>query len=148
MGTAGNMVGQAGNLVGQAGAMVGQSAGIRGQAANIGMQGAQGYVAIDPYQRALGSNLPTAVGQMSTTMGGMVGNAYGQSLGQTLGYVSDLNNTNFNAEWSDYLNVKNERQAERMGQMQAGAAKGAGDSAMMSGGIAAGGAVLGVAIAI
>lgn len=125
-------LGMAGNLLGQA-ATVYQGQG-QGQ---MGL--AQGWTSIDPYQRALGSSLP---GQAMGTSAAMVGNAFGQSMQ----YGQDLYNTNFNAGWSNYLNNQNEATAMRMGQMQAGAAKSAGNSAMMGAGIGAAGAIAGGAI--
>ena len=86
-------LGAAGNLLGQA-ANVYQGQG-QGQ-----MGVAQGWIGIDPYQRALGSSLP---GQAMGTSAAMVGNAFGQSMQ----YGQDLINTNFNAAWSDYLNNQN-----------------------------------------
>ena len=58
-------------------------------------------------------------------------------------YGQDLNNTNYNAAWSNYLNNQNQATAMQMGQMQAGAAKSAGNSQLMGAGIGAAGAIVG-----
>lgn len=128
--------------LGAAGGLLGQAAGVRQNTASLGLQGAQGYVALDPYQRALGSNIPIASQGASASM---TGNAFNG----ILGYGQDLANTNFNAQWSNYLNKQNMQTANQMGQMQMGAAKSAGDSSLMGAGIgAAGAAIGGAALAI
>jgi hypothetical protein len=129
------------NRLGAAGSLLGQDAGVRSNAAQLGMQGAQGYVALDPYMRALGSNLPSSVMGASASM---TGNTYGQAMS----YGSDLFNTNNNAAWSQYLGNQNQAAALQQARLSAGAASSAGNSALLGSGIAAGGAVLGgVAIA-
>jgi len=110
----------------QAGSLTGQEAGVRANTAQIGMTGAQGYIAIDPYQRALQSNIPIA-------SQGASANLTSSGFGQTLGYVSDLQNSNFNADWTDYMSKMNRYYAGRYGGM--GAAGGGGPSA---GGVMAG----------
>ena len=125
--------------LGQAGSLLGQATGTR---LNMGQQNlglAQGYIGADPFQRALGSNIPIASQGAAANMGGNVGQAFGQ----VLDYGSDLYNTNFNADWSNYLGQRNALEAQRMGQQQIGAASAAGrqsaNGAMMSAGIGAAG---------
>jgi hypothetical protein len=127
--------------LGTAGNLLGQTAGIYQNmgAGQAGLSG--GYLSADPYQRALGSSIPTASQGPSASL---TSNAFGQ----VLQYGSDLYNTNNNAAWSDYLNGQNMNQATKMGQMQAASAKSAGNSALMGAGIGAAGAIIGgVAIA-
>lgn len=125
-----------------AGNLLGQTAGVRQNAAQLGLAGAQGYIAIDPYARALGSNIPIA---SQGTAASMTTNAYGQ----TMQYGSDLFNTNFNADWSNYTNNQNNALALQSGQMQANAATSAASTAskgQMTGAlIGAGGAIVGAA---
>jgi len=125
--------------LGMAGNLLGQSASTYAQQGQGQLGVAQGYIGVDPYQRALGSSLP---GQAMGASSAMVGNAFGQ----TMQYGQDLNNTNYNAAWSNYLNNQNQATAMQMGQMQAGAAKSAGNSAMTGAAIGAGGAIIGGAI--
>lgn len=131
------------NRLGAAGSLLGQSAGVRQNTASLGMQGAQGYIALDPYQRALGSNIPTSAMGASASM---VGNAFGQ----TMVYGGDLYNTNNNAAWSQYIGNQNNAAALRLGQQQAGAASAAGQQSgqgmMIGGGIAAAGLIGAAAI--
>lgn len=86
--------------LGQAGSLAGQEAGTRQNTAQLGIAGAQGYVALDPYQRALQSNIPIAAIGPSASM-------TTDAFGRTLGYVQDLNNTSFNADWSNFMNQQN-----------------------------------------
>ncbi len=119
-----------------AGGLVNQAAGVRYNTAQLGIQGANGYIALDPYTRALSSNIPTAgIGASA----GMAGNTYGQ----VLQYGEDANNTNFNAAWSDYINRQNMQTANKSGQMQVDAAASAGKSAQNAALIGAGGAIIG-----
>lgn len=127
--------------LGAAGNLLGQGAGIRQNMASLGFQGAQAYIATDPYQRSLQSNIPGAVLGASSQMANIVPNAYGQ----VMSYGQDLNNTNYNAAWSDYLNQQNNAAALRSGQMQANAATSA---AQTSSNGATTGALIGGAAAI
>jgi hypothetical protein len=126
--------------LGAAGSLLGQAAGNRANTAQLGLSAARGFVELDPYQRALGSNLPTAALGASASMAG-------NTFQNVMGYGQDLFNTNFNAGWSDYLNERNALQADRMGRMQAKASRAAGNSSMMGAGIGAAGAIVGGAIA-
>ena len=129
------------NRMQTAGQLLGQSMGANQSIAQLGQSLAQSNIALDPYQRALGSNIPTASQGPSAQLTGQV-------YGNAMNYGSDLFNTNYNAQWSNYMNGQNNALALQMGGMQAGSAKSAANSALMGGGIAAGGAVLGgVAIA-
>jgi len=130
--------------LGQAGSLLGQATGTR---LNMGQQNlglAQGYVGADPFQRALGSNIPIASQGASASLGGNVGQAFGQ----VLNYGSDLYNTNFNADWSNYLGQQNLAASQQMGQQQIAASRAAGqqssNGALMGAGI---GAVGGIAAA-
>jgi hypothetical protein len=120
--------------LGLAGQLLGQSSGAYQNASQLGLQGSQAYAALDPYQRALGSNIPIASQGPSASLTGQV-------FGSVLNYASDLNNTNYNAAWSNYLNQQNAGYARQAGQMQAAAAKSSGNSAMMGAGIGAAGAI-------
>ena len=75
--------------------LYGQQAGLGQTTASLQQGMAQSQVALDPYQRALGSNMPIATIGPSA---GMIGQAYGQ----TMGYGQDLFNTNLNAQASMY----------------------------------------------
>jgi hypothetical protein len=120
--------------LGLAGQLLGQSSGAYQNASQLGLQSAQAYTGMDPYQRALGSNIPIASQGPSASLTGNV-------FGSVLNYASDLNNTNYNAQWSDYLNQQNAGYANRAGQMQLGAAKAGGNSALLGAGIGAAGAI-------
>jgi hypothetical protein len=119
------------------GSLYGQQAGIAQNqyANNLGL--AQANVALDPYQRALGSNIPIA---SQGNAANMIGTAYGQ----TMNYGSDLFNTNTNMQASMYNSFQNNQAALRGAQLQAGATAGASQNSMMGSGIAAGGMVLGM----
>ena len=118
------------------GSLYGQQAGIAQNqyANNLGL--AQAQVALDPYQRALGSNIPIA---SQGNAASMIGQAYGNSMN----YGSDLFNTNTNMQASIYNSYMNNQAALQGARLQAGATAGAGNSAMI-GGIASGaGALIG-----
>jgi hypothetical protein len=119
------------------GSLYGQQAGIAQNqyANNLGL--AQANVALDPYQRALGSNIPIA-------SQGNAANMIGQSFSQTMNYGSDLYNTNTNMGASIYNSYQNNQAALRGAGIQAGATAGASQNSMMGSGIAAGGMVLGM----
>ena len=124
-----------------AGSLLGQSFGAQQNVGQMGQSAAQSYAALDPYGRALGSNIPVASQGPSASLTGQV-------YGSAMNYASDLFNTNYNAQWSNYLNGQNNAAALQSGQMQATAAGQAGNSSMMGAGIGAAGAILGgVAIA-
>ncbi|MEI6033532.1 MAG: hypothetical protein WCS65_04510 [Verrucomicrobiae bacterium] len=127
--------------LGTAGNLLGQTAGVY-QNMGAGQQSlAQSYVGADPYQRALGSNIPIASQGASASM-------TSSAFGQMAQYGSDLFNTNYNAQWSDYLNGQNNSLAMQMGRMQQGSAAAAGNQATTGAMIGAGGAIIGgVAIA-
>ena len=94
------LVGNENARLGTAGNLLGVTAGTRQNTAALGMGLGQAFIAADPYQRALGSNIPIASQGPSASM---TSNAFGQ----ILGYAGDLYNTNYNAGWSDYLNQQN-----------------------------------------
>jgi len=123
---------------GQAANLLGQTAGAYQNAQGMGLNAAQGYLAVDPYMRALGSNIPTHGAGPSASM-------IGQGFSSMLGYASDLYNTNYNAAYSDYLNDKNLAFSERMGNAQIAASRAAGNQGMfgslMGGGMTALGAI-------
>ena len=124
-----------------AGSLLGQSFGAQQNIGQMGQGLAQSYLAADPYQRALGSNIPIAGQGPSASL---TNSAYGSAMN----YAGDLNNTNYNAQWSNYLNGQNNSLAMQMGQMQAGSARQASNSATTGALIGAGGAIIGgVAIA-
>jgi hypothetical protein len=105
--------------MGQTANLLGQTAGTRQNTASLGLGIGQAFIAADPYQRALGSNIPVASQGPSAQM---VSNAFGQ----ILNYGSDLYNTNFNASWSNYLNNQNLGLAGAGGRSGMGAAIGSG----------------------
>jgi hypothetical protein len=123
--------------------LYGQQAGIAQNqyANNLGL--AQANVALDPYQRALGSNIPIASQGNAASM-------IGQSFGNTMNYGSDLYNTNLNMQASIYNSYQNNQAALRGAQIQAGAANQAGIMGMIGslggGAMAAGGSIAGAAI--
>jgi hypothetical protein len=119
------------------GSLYGQQAGIAQNqyANNLGL--AQANVALDPYQRALGSNIPIA---SQGNAANMIGTAYGQ----TMNYGSDLFNTNTNMQASIYNSFQNNQAALRGAQIQGAATAGASQNSMMGSGMAAGGMVLGM----
>jgi hypothetical protein len=119
--------------LGLAGNLYGQESGMRQNTAAMGLAGAQGYIGTDPYQRALGSNIPIASQGAATSL---ANNAYGQ----VLAYGSDLYNTNLNMQASQYNSYMNNRSALQGAGMYAGAQRQAGNSAMT-------GAVAGASIA-
>jgi len=119
------------------GSLYGQQAGIAQNqyANNLGL--AQANVALDPYQRALGSNIPIA-------SQGNAANMIGQAYGQTMNYGSDLFNTNTNMQASMYNSFMNNQASLQGARLQAGATAGASQNSMMGSGMAAGGMVLGM----
>jgi hypothetical protein len=98
------------------GSLYGQQAGIAQNqyANNLGL--AQANVALDPYQRALGSNIPIASQGNAASM-------IGQSYGQTMNYGSDLFNTNTNMQASIYNTYQNNRAGLRSANIQADASR-------------------------
>jgi hypothetical protein len=119
------------------GSLYGQQAGIAQNqyANNLGL--AQANVALDPYQRALGSNIPIASQGNAASM-------IGQSFNGTMGYGSDLYNTNLNMQASIYNSFQNNQASLQGARLQAGATAGASQNSMMGSGMAAGGMVLGM----
>jgi hypothetical protein len=117
------------------GSLYGQQAGIAQNqyANNLGL--AQANVALDPYQRALGSNIPIA-------SQGNAANMIGQSFTGTMGYGSDLYNTNTNMQASLYNTYNTNQAALKAAQITGGASSNAGWMAMM-GGMAQGAGALG-----
>jgi hypothetical protein len=130
------------NRLGMAGQMTAQQAQTLGAAGGLGMGQAQNFIGIDPYQRALNSNLPGQVLQGSLGMAGMAGDAYGrnqQFAGQVAGF-----NTNMQANM--YNSWQNNQAAIRGAQMQSDATRQAGQDGMTGQLIGAGGAVAGAAV--
>jgi hypothetical protein len=125
------------------GDLYGQQAGIAQNqyANNLGL--AQANVALDPYQRALGSNIPIATQGNAASM-------IGQAYGQTMNYGSDLFNTNTNMQASIYNSFQNNQAALRGAGIQAGASRDAGTMGMIGqlggGGMAAAGSIGGAMI--
>ncbi|MCX6963433.1 MAG: hypothetical protein NTZ08_13460, partial [Verrucomicrobia bacterium] len=119
------------------GSLYGQQAGIAQNqyANNLGL--AQANVALDPYQRALGSNIPIASQGNAASM-------IGQSFANTMQYGSDLYNTNTNMGASIYNSYQNNQAAMRGANIQAGATAGASQNNMMGMGIAGGGMAVGM----
>jgi hypothetical protein len=124
--------------------LYGQQAGLGQTSAALAQGMAQSQVALDPYQRALGSSMPIATISPSA---GLIGQAYGQ----TMSYGQDLFNTNTNMQASIYNSFQNNQAALQGAGLQAGAARAAGQSSMMgsigAGGLAAGG-MIGAAVII
>jgi hypothetical protein len=98
------------------GSLYGQQAGIAQNqyANNLGL--AQANVALDPYQRALGSNIPIASQGNAASM-------IGQSFNGTMGYGSDLYNTNTNMQASIYNSFQNNKTALKSANIQADASR-------------------------
>jgi hypothetical protein len=119
--------------LGLAGNLYGQESGMRANTAALGMAGAQSYVGTDPYQRALGSNIPIASQGAATSL---ANNAYGQ----VLAYGSDLYNTNLNMQASQYNSWQNNQAALQGAGIMGSAQRAAGNAAMT-------GAVAGASIA-
>ena len=117
--------------------LYGQQAGLGQTTAALQQGMAQSQVALDPYSRALGSNMPIAT---IAPAAGLVGQAYGQ----TMGYGQDLFNTNMNMQASMYNSFQNNQASLQGARMQSGATAGASSNAMMGSGMAAGGMVLGM----
>jgi hypothetical protein len=127
---------------GMLGSLYGQQAGIaQNQYANdLGL--AQANVALDPFQRALGSNIPIASQGNAASM-------IGQSFGNSMTYGSDLFNTNTNMQASIYNSYNNNQSALKGAKLQAGASAAAGSDAMTGSIISgAGSAVAGAAAAV
>ena len=115
--------------------LYGQQAGLGQTTAALQQGMAQSQIGLDPYQRALGSNMPIATIAPSA---GMIGQAYGQ----TLGYGSDLFNTNLNMQASIYNTYNTNQAALKAAKITGGASSNAGWMAMM-GGMAQGAGALG-----
>jgi hypothetical protein len=136
--------------LGLAGSMYGQQLGGMATAGQLGTNLAHSFTAIDPYQRALNSNLPGQVLQGSVAMGQMAGNAYDSSA-QVAGQVAGFNANMLESRYNSWMN---NQAGLRGGQMQASAAAGAardsqtGQMMQMAGtGIAAAGTVAAAGIA-
>lgn len=125
--------------LGQAGSLLGQTAGTRQNTAQLGLGLASGYVAADPYQRALASNIPVAGIGASAQLAG-------NSLGQVMGYGQDLFNTNYNADWSRFYNQQNLDLARQYGGMGAAPGMNMGGMALGAAGGALSGAAMGAAM--
>jgi hypothetical protein len=106
--------------------LYGQQAGLGQTTAALGQGMAQSQVALDPYQRALGSNMPIATIGPST-------NLIGQAYQNTMNYGQDLFNTNTNMQASIYNSNMNNQAALRGAGLYGGAAGAAGNSAMGAG---------------
>ena len=130
------------------GNLYGQQAGVAQNQYSTNLGLAQANVALDPYQRALGSNIPIATQGNSANM-------IGQSFTNTMGYGQDLYNTNLNAHASIYNSSLNNAayiegarlQSNASGQaanMQAGATAAASRNNMTGMAIAGGGAAIGL----
>lgn len=117
--------------LGTAGNLLGQTAGTRGNLVQLGTGLGQAYIAVDPYQRALGSNIPIASQGPSASM---TSNAFGQ----VLGYSSDVANSNYNAQWSEYLRKQNEAAAKKYGGLGYSSAGGGGMGTTLGAGIGTG----------
>jgi hypothetical protein len=118
------LVGNRQNRLGMVGNLIGQSANTRMNQANLRTNLAQANIGLDPYQRALGSNIPIA------SQGNAVG-MIGQAYGQTMGYGSDLYNTNTNMQASLYNSFQNNQAALRGASMQAAASRDAATKTMI-----------------
>lgn len=99
----------------------------------------------------MGSQAQAGAGQVMGFLQGVNTPDSSNIIGMGLQYGSDLNNTNFNARWSDYLGQQNMKYGQQQGQLQANAAAAAGrqssNGAMMGAGIGAAGAIAGGLIA-
>lgn len=120
--------------------LYGQQAGLGQTTASLQQGMAQSQVALDPYQRALGSSMPIATIAPST-------NLIGQAYGQTMNYGSDLFNTNTNMQASIYNSYQNNKVGIKAAQIQAGATKDAG-MMQMGGAVAGASATAGAAAAL
>jgi hypothetical protein len=96
--------------------LYGQQAGIAQNQYSNNLGLAQANVALDPYQRALGSNIPIASQGNAASM-------IGQSFGNTMTYGSDLYNTNTNMQASIYNSYGNNKTALKSAGMQADASR-------------------------
>ena len=122
--------------------LYGQQAGIAQNQYSNNLGLAQANVALDPYQRALGSNIPIA-------SQGNAANMIGQSFGNTMTYGSDLYNTNANMQASIYNSYNNNQSALQGAKLQSAASAAAGSDAMTGSVISgAGSAVAGAAAAV
>ena len=96
--------------------LYGQKAGIaQNQTAN-NLSLAQANVALDPYQRALGSNIPIASQGNAASM-------IGQSFANTMNYGNDLYNTNTNMQASMYNSYNNNKTSLKAANIQADASR-------------------------
>ena len=117
--------------------LYGQQAGIAQNQYSNNLGLAQANVALDPYQRALGSNIPIA-------SQGNAANMIGQSYANTMQYGNDLYNTNTNMQASIYNSYQNNQSAMRGANMQAGATADASKNNMLGMGAAGGGMAIGM----
>jgi hypothetical protein len=124
---------------GMLGDLYGQQAGIAQNQFSNNLGLAQANVGLDPYQRALGSNIPIATQGNSANM-------IGQAYGQTMNYGSDLFNTNTNMQASIYNSFMNNQAAMRGAGVVGGSTNRAGNAAMGAGVGLAGGAIAGAAM--
>ena len=121
---------------GMLGSLYGQQAGIAINQYNNNLGLAQANVALDPFQRALGSNIPVSSNATAA-------NVIGQSFGNTMTYGSDLYNTNTNMQASIYNSYMNNNAALQGARLQSDASKAAGNSAMTGSIIGGAGAAVG-----
>jgi hypothetical protein len=122
---------------GMLGSLYGQQAGIAQNQYGNNLGLAQAQVALDPFQRALGSNIPTASQGNAASM-------IGQSFANTMQYGNDLYNTNTNMGASIYNSYQNNNAALMGANQQAGATAAASRNNMMGMGIAGGGMAVGM----
>jgi hypothetical protein len=101
---------------GMLGSLYGQQAGIAQNQYTNNLGLAQANVALDPYQRALGSNIPIA-------SQGNAANMIGQSFGNTMTYGNDVYNTNTNMQASLYNSYNNNTTALKSANIQSDASR-------------------------
>jgi hypothetical protein len=107
--------------LGMAGNMFQNQGALSGSAAQLGFGQAQSYIATDPYQRALQSNLPGNVLNASTQFAGM----QGQNVLENAKFAGQVAGFNQNMQGSIYNSWMNNQAGIAGGQMQANAMAGA-----------------------
>lgn len=114
--------------------LYGQQAGLGQTTAALQQGMAQSQIGLDPYSRALGSNMPIATIAPST---GLIGQAYGQSMN----YGSDLFNTNTNMQASMYNTFQNNQAGLRAARIGGASGLGAWGTVAEVGGTVVGAAL-------
>ena len=129
--------------LGMAGNMFQNQGALSGSAAQLGFGQAQSYIATDPYQRALQSNLPGNVLNASTQFAGM----QGQNVLENAKFAGQVAGFNQNMQGSMYNSWMNNQAGIEGARIQGDATKAAGGDGLTGAAIGAAGTAAAGAVA-